>query len=497
MDNFLIDFLNRFAIQEYLNIAINVTDIIYGLTVAFIVILVILENHDPVKTMAWVLVLTLVPIGGIVLYFLFGRNFRKVKALSKKAIQDVQQIKYLRGTKVLDLPRQEIFNYDKIKHKLPIINLLQNNSKALLTENNNLTVLNNGDETFPSLFEALKMAKDHIHFQFYVIDNGRVGDHFKTILIEKAREGVEVRIILDAVGSWSLSNQYIEELKNEGIEVFEFRPVRFPHLTTRINYRNHRKIVVIDGHTGFIGGLNIADIYLYGDEKLGFWRDMHLKIDGDAVNSLQTVFLTDWHFVSGKDLEDQKYFPDTEVSNKCPVQIATSGPDTEWASIMQAYFAAISTAKHYIYISNPYFTPNESILTALKTAALSGIDVRLVLPGKSDFPIHLWSSFSFFEELMRAGVRIFIYDKGFNHGKYMLVDGIFSSIGTANMDIRSFDQNLEANALVYDESVTKKLEQDFANDLNDSQELKLETFLERPHHKKIRESLARVFSPLL
>ena len=471
--------------------------ILYPLLVLFIILVIILENRDPVKTIAWLLVLILLPFLGVVLYFFFGRNFRKIRAFNKKAEADYLQIKNLRGLHFLDLQAKNFYNDDKIRQKSSIINLLMNNSKALLTEGNHVTVLNNGTETFPEMINALKSATDHIHIAFYIICNDKIGNTIRQILEERAEAGVAVRVIYDGVGSWTLSNKYIQSLRSSGVAIEAFRPVNFPFLTSKLNYRNHRKIVVVDGKVGLIGGINIQDKYLEGDPKLGFWRDVHLKLDGDAVKSLQTVFITDWYFIKGQNLEGDRYFPVYQVAARNLVQIIASGPDSAWASIMQAFFAAINSAQEYIYISTPYFTPNRSILTALKTAALSGIDVSLILPGISDSRINLWSSYSYLEELMVAGVNVHIYQNGFTHGKFMIVDGVFATVGSANMDIRSFDQNLEINALIYNRETAIYLENSFLQDLQSCEELDLETFQNRPMSHKLKESVARVFSPLL
>lgn len=471
--------------------------IIYPVTVLFIILLIVLENRDPTKTITWILVLVLLPFIGIILYLFFGRNFRKIRALSKKARSDLEQIENLRGLHFIDLKNKNYYNDPLIKSKSDIITLLVNNSKAYLTEHNELSILHNGSEAFPVIKQELEAAKDHIHFAFYIIEDDGIGNEIKEILMKKAREGVEVRLIYDGVGSWTLSNRYINDLRRSGVSIHPFRPVNFPFLTSKVNYRNHRKIIVVDGQIGFLGGINISDKYLYGDKHLGFWRDTHLKLAGDAVSSLQTVFLTDWYFVSGVYLKDQRYFPPHDIKEQKLVQIVASGPDSEWASIMQAYFAAITTARNHIYITTPYFTPNRSILTALKTAALSGKDVRMLLPSKSDAPMLFWNSMSYVQELLQAGVRVYLYKKGFNHSKVLTVDSVFSSIGSANMDIRSFDQNLEVNALIYNEEASKQMEEKFFEDLEESVELDLATFYQRAFHRKLRESIARVFSPLL
>ena len=439
----------------------------------------------------------LLPVLGMVLYLNFGRNFRKEKLFSRKGLADYLSIKTFEPFQVDRLDDEFIQKDPKLSSKRHIMQLLLNNSKALLTSKNKVEILHNGADTFSSILEALRHAQSHIHLEYYIYEDDEIGNEIANVLIEKAGEGVEVRFIYDDVGSWGLKKPFIRKLENAGIEVWPFMPVRLPLFTHRINYRNHRKILIVDGVIGYVGGINVADKYIHGEKEVGFWRDTHIKLEGDAVQSLQAVFLTDWFFVSQNSINDTRYFPSHSIEDRHLVQITASGPDSDWASIMQTYFMAIVTAAQHIYISTPYFIPNESILTALKTAALSGVEVKILLPGRSDVSIHLWSSMSFVTGLLRAGAEIYIYKKGFNHGKLLMVDGIFGSVGTANMDLRSFDKNFEVNALLYDEPAVLQLEEAFLDDLTFSKKLELEEFEKRPVQKKIKESLARMVSPLL
>lgn len=483
--------------SSYWSSTLFVLNVVYFITAIFISLSVILDNRNPAKTISWVIILFVLPFIGLILYLFFGQNYRKEKIYSRKGLEDFERIRRLSEDQVIELSSMEFMNDEKIKSKLHIIKLLLNNSKALLTERNRLTVLNNGRNTFRSIFSELRKAKDHIHLEYYIIDDDKLGNELKDILIEKAREGVSIRLIYDDVGCWRLSKKYLRELKEAGVEHYPFMPVRFPYFANRINYRNHRKIVVVDGRVGFVGGLNIADRYMYGNKKIGPWRDTHLKIEGDAVNSLQVVFLIDWQFVSGITINDKGYFPKSRVVSNQLVQITASGPDSDWASIMQAYFGAISTARDYIYISNPYFIPNESILTALKTASLSGVEVKIILPGESDSHLTYYSTLSYVQELLEAGIKVFFYQKGFIHSKLIMVDDIFSSVGTANLDLRSFDDNFEVNALVYDEEICLVLKKAFYDDLSHSREVTIEEYRKRKLTRKLAESIARVFSPLL
>ncbi|HBX49637.1 MAG: cardiolipin synthase [Bacteroidetes bacterium RIFOXYA12_FULL_35_11] len=465
------------------------------ITVLFVVFSLILEKRDPQKTITWIIFILLLPIVGIILYFIIGKNYRKEKIFSKKILTDFEQIERIKNahlavTKLMSGKTREV------EKSFGIINLLHNNNKALLSEHNKVLVLNNGSETFNAILHDINNAKDHIHLEYYIIEEDEIGNKIHDLLIKKAKQGIEVRLIYDDIGSWNLSSAFIESLKEAGVEVFSFLPVKFYRLATKINYRNHRKIIIVDGRVGFVGGLNIADRYIHGSHEVGLWRDTHLRLEGDAVISLQYVFLMDWNFVSNNFVHDEKYFPETQVTDKCLVQIAASGPDSDWASIMQTYFYAISTAKKYVYISTPYFMPNESLLTALKTIALSGVDVRIILPSKSDSFISYWGSMSYVSDMLDAGVKIFIYEKGFTHSKVLIVDDLICSVGTANMDLRSFDQNFEVNALIYNKEIACTLKATFTDDLSSCLLILQEDYDKRPFAHKVKESFTRIFSPL-
>jgi cardiolipin synthase A/B len=469
----------------------------YIITVLFTVILVIQQKGDPLKTISWLLVILLLPYVGIVLYFFFGKNYRKEKMYSRKGLSDQEHLKKLSIDQFINLPNKDIFKNEKLRSKINIMRLLLRSSKSLVTENNKVTILQNGRATFDSIIKAIENAKHHIHLEYYIIEDDHIGNLIRKLLIKKAKEGVEIRFIYDDVGCWSLPKNFIRSMSEAGIEIYSFLPVRFPFFTNKINYRNHRKVIVIDGNVGFVGGLNIADRYLKGVEDIGIWRDVHLRLEGEAVSSLQVVFLVDWYFVSEEIVSGEMYFPIMQIQEQHLVQITASGPDSDWASIMQAYFAAISSAQSSIFICSPYFLPNESILTALKAASLSGLDVRIILPSRSDSKMVFWSSRSYVLELLEAGIRVFFYEKGFSHSKLLIVDEVLCSVGTANMDIRSFDQNFEVSAIIYDEVITKELLDSYMTDLKNSTEIILADWEKRPRFDSIKESIARIFSPLL
>ncbi len=471
--------------------------VVFTLTVVAAIIIVILENKEPVKATAWILVLVLLPVLGILFYIFFGRNFRKERLFSRKELDDQERLQELSYQQQNSLPLHDRFDDEGLRSKLRTMILLLNNNKALLTQKNRTKLLEAGEGSFDRIFKAIQEARHHIHLASYIIQEDRTGNTLKELLIEKAREGVETRVIYDDVGSWALSRDYLRTLRDEGVRIFPFLPVRFPLLASQLNYRNHRKMLIIDGERAFTGGMNIADKYRFEDPVLGPWQDAHLEIEGEAVKSLQAVFLTDWYFVKGEILQGAPYFKDRVVEEEEWVQVITSGPDSEHASIMQAYFSAIVNARERVLIANPYFIPNESIYTAMKVAAMSGIEVQLLLPGVTDSWVTKAAANSYLSDLMDAGVRVHEYQKGFLHSKVMVVDDVFASVGSANMDHRSFDQNFEVNTLIYDREQAVKVREMLERDLGNSREIDPETFENRPFMTRFQESVIRLFAPIL
>lgn len=452
---------------------------------------IIMAKKDPTKTLSWIAVVALFEIVGVILYLTFGRNFRKERLFSKKNKTDKSQIEHIYHKQL-----NSINDYTPVEEDLDITKLLWNNNRSLLTRTNKVEILNNGEATFGSILEAIGRAKRYIHLEFYIVEDDQIGNIVAEALIAKAQQGVEIRLIYDDVGSWSLGSRFVNRLKQAGIKVYAFMPVAFPWFTSRINYRDHRKILIVDGKVGFTGGVNIADRYLKSGKR-EMWRDTHIKIEGSAVAMLHLIFMTDWHFVSKEELNAKIYLKPHPVDHNTPIQIASSGPDSNWASIMQTFFYAISSAKEHIYIVTPYFMPNQAILTALKVASLKGVDIRLLIPSRSDSKIVYCATRSYIDELLNAGIKIFMYQKGFVHSKLIMIDSEYCSVGTANMDIRSFEYNLELSALIYDKEVTKELESYFIADLADSKELNIKQWSKRSRKEYLLEALARLFSPFL
>ncbi|MCC5909450.1 MAG: cardiolipin synthase [Clostridiaceae bacterium] len=470
---------------------------IFTITTILVSILIILDNRNPTRTVAWLLSLIFLPVVGMFLYLYIGQNHRKKSTFIKKRKQDYKVVHTLLTEQLQFTGHENLLkkNFNDARGK--VAPLLIQNSESPITVNNEATVLLNGNETFKEMLKAINKAKEHIHMEYFIIKDSEIGRKFQRALIKKAEEGLEVRVIYDAVGCWKLKEGFLTPLKKAGVKIKPFLPVTLPFFGSRLNYRNHRKILVVDGSIGFVGGLNIGDEYLGKNKKMGFWRDTHLKIKGEATYLLQVIFLRDWYFVSKEELDEANYFPFLGSCGEQMIQITSSGPDSYWGSIHQAYFSAINSASKRVYITSPYLIPDESIAMALKTAALRGVDVRILLPGRPDHRTVFWASKSHFLELLEAGVRIYQYQNGFVHSKVFIVDDNFSSIGTANLDIRSFQLNFEVNAFIYNEETSRRLKEIFHIDLQNSSEVLLEEYKKRPFNHRFKESIARLFSPIL
>ncbi|WP_234859363.1 cardiolipin synthase [Aquimarina aquimarini] len=467
---------------------------LYIATGVLIVIRLLLNGMHPTKTLAWLLAFFTIPIGGFFLYLMLGRNRRKNKLFKLKHTHKVTS--YI--TNVSE--QYPLITKQEYKEHHKIISLITQNSHFTPCQGNKLKILKNGDATFQAIFDAIEEAKHFIHLEYYIFEEGELTAGLFDLFQKKIRNGVKIRILYDGIGSISLSKRYIRELERIGVEIYKFLPIKFGKFLSSINYRNHRKIIVIDGKIAFTGGINVSDKYVKGDPHLGIWHDMHLQLTGPIVNSLQAVFAMDWYFVSDKDeILESIYFSKENIIEKenATVQIVHSGPDSDFSATQQMYFSIINEAKDYVYITNPYIIPGESILDALKVAALSGVDVCLLLSEKSDNTIVKWCIRSYFERLLQAGVKIYLFPEGFLHSKTIVSDNTISSIGTTNLDIRSFEQNYEINAVIYDDNFALALRDDFLKDIRKSKQLEYTTFLQRPWSEKLKEGFAKIFSPVL
>jgi len=460
-----------------------------GLVVYIVVLLftlrkILLQIKSPSKTLSWLLFVSFIPIIGILIYRFLGRSPRKDRLF--------QQKKPFYNTSVSEIDR------DKIPlHKENLITLLYKNNSASISYYNDVEVLNDGPETFSALFTALENAKSSIHLDFYIVEEGEILDKLLRLLEKKIKQGVDVRLLYDGFGSFSLNKKYKSELTRIGVDHHKFMPFNVFAYFDYLNYRNHRKIIIIDNLIAFTGGMNISDKYTHDDPINGLWHDTFIKLRGPAALDFEKIFKCDWFYAQGKSYElGDSPVVDNQKGN-IAVQVIGSGPDSQYRGIMQEYFTIITDAEDYVYIVTPYFVPGEAILTALKTAALSGIDVRLMLPYTSDSKWLKWSMFTFLEELLSAGVRIYLHHDGFLHSKVIISDDIISSVGTANVDARSFDTNFEVNAVVYDKDTTLHLKDYFLEDIKSCEELALQSFPHRHDRNKFMEAIARLSSPML
>ncbi|MFD3447344.1 cardiolipin synthase [Microbacteriaceae bacterium 4G12] len=472
---------------------LGVFSILFTLSAFFIGFVIFLENRQPSKTLTWLMVLGVFPVVGFFAYLLFGQNFRRKRMFQKKALLDEQAFLRHKGD---ELQRERLLG--EHRHQELLFKLADRLGALDISFYTETKVLTNGDATFSKIKEVLEKAVHHIHMEYYIVRHDKIGTEIKEILMHKASEGVSVRFLYDAVGSFKLSKSYIEDLQSAGVEMVPFFPVRIPILNDKINYRNHRKIIVVDGKEGFVGGLNIGDEYLGKNKYFGFWRDTHLYLRGEAVQSLQLIFLQDWFYMTGEAVLDSLLEAErVEGERLGGVQLVAGGPDNKWETIKHIYFAMIASARKSIWIATPYFIPDDDILSALKVAALAGIDVRLLVPSKPDKRTVFYASRSYFSELLEAGARIYEYEKGFLHSKIVIVDSNLASIGTANMDMRSFHLNFEVNAFLYDANSIDDLVRDFEEDLTVSKEIHVDQFKGRRLVMRIVESTYRLLSPLL
>ncbi len=462
--------------------------IAYALTIVSIIGIVISENRNPVKSLAWVTVLLLLPMLGIVLYLFFGRNIRNQRKLSRR---------YRRRLKKR-APRSSI-NFRELNlppETLQLIRLAHSVGSAPIYNASKVDVFVSGKEKFDSLKKDLLSAKKFINLEYYIFENDKIGTEISEILIQKAREGVTVRVIYDHVGSFTVKSRFFKKMREAGILIFPFFKVSFPQLGTRLNWRNHRKLCVIDGTIGYLGGMNIADRYIDGGKKFASWRDTHVRVEGTVVSALQYAFAVDWHFM-GQPLIEEEFNTDNNTDSNISVQMLTSGPTSQWSNISFMFHKAICSARRRIYIHTPYFLPTDSLLKGLTTAALSGVDVRVIIPRKSDSHLLDNASASYISECLRSGIKIYFYEAGMLHSKLIIVDDNFVTIGSTNFDFRSFEHNFEGNLFFYSQEFTNKMLEIFREDLKQSTRVLPDTWSKRPLVRRAIESVERLLSPIL
>ncbi|MFC0300055.1 cardiolipin synthase [Virgibacillus soli] len=459
--------------------------------------IIFLERKDATSTWAWLMVLLFVPIAGFFLYLIFGKPISnrhiftwdtKSRLGVKKAVNE--QLQAIEEDRFY-YKHEELATY----HDLYYLHLRHND--AIFTQDNKVDIFTDGNDKFHALINDLQQAKDHIHLLYYIIRHDELGQRIANVLMQKAQEGVEVRVLYDDMGSRMLRPKFLRDLRKAGVKVEAFFPPKIPKINFKINYRNHRKLVIIDGQVGYIGGFNIGDEYLGKSKKFGYWRDTHLRVEGDAVRNMQTRFILDWNQASRNHIVYEKRYYDAKPSGDIGIQIVSSGPDSDWEQIKNGYIKMILSAKEYIYIQTPYYIPDESLRDALRIAALSGVDVKIMIPNKPDHPFVYWATLSYVGDLLSTGAEAYIYQKGFMHAKTIVVDGKIASVGTANIDVRSFRLNFEVNAFLYDIGIAQQLVRAFENDISHSTQMTQKLYDKRSLGIRFKESISRLLSPVL
>lgn len=463
--------------------------ILYGVIILGVIAVVISENRNPVKSLAWVTVLLVVPAVGLVLYIFFGRNIQNKHIISRR---NRRRLKRLENRSKIN--ENQIKLYPDLAQHVRLVNALQGSA---FYEGNHIRLYNNGTDKFRDLLEDIRNARQYINIEYYIISDDKIGTELADALIEKAKEGVKVRMIYDSVGSFKTSGRYFKRLQQAGIEAYPFFKVAFPPFGTRVNWRNHRKIVVIDGKIGYIGGMNVADRYVDGGKQFPLWRDLHLRLTGPGVAALQQSFAVDWNFMGHPLLEDVPLTDRYTDEDASGIQLLTGGPVNQWMNLTLMFQRAISSARKQVYLQTPYFLPTEGLLHALQVASLSKVDVRIMLPRRSDSDMLRWASFSYIQECLRAGIKVYLYERGMLHSKAIIIDDDFSTVGSTNFDFRSFEHNFEANLLVYGKEFTQRLTRQFLDDQKDCVRINPALWRQRPYSEKALESFMRLFAPIL
>ncbi|MDO5665650.1 MAG: cardiolipin synthase [Bacteroidia bacterium] len=470
------------------SVLVLILEILYVITIVSVVIVAISENRNPIKTVSWVMVLIFLPFVGLIWYLTFGQDFTKKQIITKRMY-----------SKLKKRPLDEIGTLEEFiypKEHASLIRLLKNLDHTPVLGGNDIRFYTSCSEKFEQLLLDIENAQKHIHVEYYAFEGDKTGEKVRNALIKKSLEGVEVRVIYDSFGSRNTKKAFFEEFRKAGIEVEPFLKLVLPKITSRLNFRNHRKLVVIDGQIGYVGGMNIADRYVDGF-SWGIWRDTHARIEGKGVQGLQSIFLIDWFFVSQTLITSRKYFPELSGFGNIVMQTVNSGPFREEKEIAHGILQAIYDAKKSIFIQTPYFIPPESLLEALQAAAIRGLDVRVMIPKKSDVKLVHLATLSFVKEALQAGIKIYLYEKGFLHSKMMVFDDSLTLIGSVNFDSRSFEHNFEVEAFIYDHDIAEKAIDIFVEDQRFSQIVSLREWIKRPTILRFFESLMRLFAPLL
>lgn len=479
-------------------ILVTLLILLFLLNFVFSGTVIFLERRNIGATWAWLLVLLFIPVAGFIIYLIFGQNLSRRKIFEWKDQEKIGIKETIQSQ--IDLLENNSFPFHDertVRYK-DLVYMLLINDGAVLSQDNDVEIFTDGNEKFRALFEDIEQARDHIHLLYYIIRYDDLGKRLVELLTRKAYEGVKVRVLYDDMGSRELPRKFFKSLTDAGGQVAAFFPAKIPMLNLRVNFRNHRKLAIMDGKVGYIGGFNIGDEYLGLDKKFGYWRDTHLKMKGKAVYAMQTRFILDWNQASENEIQyEPRFFPEIQYVGDTDVQIVSSGPDSEWEQIKNGYLKMINSAKRYIYMQTPYFIPDDSVIDALKIACLSGVDVRIMIPNKPDHMFVYWATFSNIGMLLKSGAKVYIYENGFIHAKMLVVDGKIATVGTANIDVRSFRLNFEVNAFLYNQILAQKLEDIFIDDMLHSRELTFEAYRERPMNIRFKESISRLLSPIL
>lgn len=471
---------------------------IYVINFFLALIIIFLERKNPSATLAWLLTLLFMPGLGFIFYVIFSQNLTRRQLFKLKVTESKIQEKSINEQLKALNNNNSPFSEEKYSPYKPMIRMHLVNASAYFSQDNEVQIFSDGHNKFHDLLTEIEKARDHIHIMYYIFRKDALGERILEALQKKSEQGVKVRLLIDSVGSRGLDEKYLDTFTNDNFKYAYFFKAKFKLINFKMNYRNHRKIAVIDGQIGYLGGFNLGNEYLGEDDKFGYWRDTHIKIRGTGVHSLQIRFLLDWRNASKEDITIAKGFlPEPEIIGNNGIQIVSSGPDSAQEQIKQGFIKMINHAEKSIHIQTPYFIPDESIMEALKIAIASGVEVKLMIPNKPDHPFVYWATYSYAGELLRAGGRVFTYEQGFLHSKTIVVDEKVASVGTANFDVRSFKLNFEVNAFIYSEEVSKDLTQDFYNDSLLSYELTKDAYYDRPTIIKFKESIARLLSPIL
>lgn len=479
---------------------LNITSTIIFLNIFFAVITVFREKRDIAATWAWLVVLILLPGFGFIIYLFVGNKLSRKKIFDIKAQESIGMSELVQAQKELLADDEDLLSSKQASENAKeMASLFLESDESILTKGNKVQLFTDGAKKFESLIADIYEAKHHVHLIYYIFKDDKIGRRVLEALEQRAAAGVEVMVVYDALGSRSLKNTFFEKLESLGGRAESFFGSRFSFINLRFNYRNHRKIVIIDGKIGYIGGFNIGDEYLGEYKKFGYWRDTHMKIEGNAVLPLQSRFLMDWNAtVTHHKLEYQEnYFPMIKKQGKTNMQIVSSGPDTETQQIKKGYIKMISMAKESVFIQTPYFVPDDSLLETLEIAVMSGIDVKIMIPNKPDHPFIYRATTYYAAEMIAAGAQVYIYDNGFLHAKTIVIDGEICSIGTANFDVRSFKLNFEVNAFIYDSEVAMKQQAIFYKDIEKSYLLTQEMLDNQSKWLKFKQVFSRLFSPIL